>query len=298
LRGDISDARAVGDEALQCSSRLGHYYDQVCNGQTAIACLAAGDATAAWEASKAAERDAAWQPMTTGLFIGYAALSALKCGDSTAAQRLANEAVSMAKGVYLSLGLANRARVRVEHGQIEQAEQDAYQALGLAVDNRAHVLIPDILELLARLASDAGGHHEAIRLLGAADSVRTATGVVRFRILDADNAACVAALRDAFGEKDFEEAWVEGAALSIEDAIAYAQRGRGQRKRPPSGWASLTPTERDVVRLVGEGLANKDVAARLFVSPRTVESHLAHVYTKLGLSSRVQLAQEAARHAD
>ena len=58
---------------------------------------------------------------------------------------------------------------------------------------------------------------------------------------------------------------------------------------------SLMPTERDVVRLVHEGLGNKDIAARLFVSPRTAESHLSHVYSKLGLSSRVQLAQEAAR---
>ena len=88
----------------------------------------------------------------------------------------------------------------------------------------------------------------------------------------------------------------EGAALSTEEAIAYAQRGRGQRKRPTSGWAALTPTERDVVRLVSEGLANNDIATRLFVSPRTVQTHLTHVYTKLGLSSRVQLVQEAARH--
>ncbi|MGA9676693.1 MAG: helix-turn-helix transcriptional regulator [Mycobacterium sp.] len=50
-----------------------------------------------------------------------------------------------------------------------------------------------------------------------------------------------------------------------------------------------------VVRLVSEGLANKDVAARLFISPRTVQAHLTHVYTKLGLTSRVQLDQEAAR---
>ena len=76
-----------------------------------------------------------------------------------------------------------------------------------------------------------------------------------------------------------------------------ADAGRGERRRPASGWASLTPTERDVVRLVSEGLGNKDIATRLFVSPRTVQSHLAHVYTKLGLTSRVQLVQEAGRHA-
>jgi DNA-binding CsgD family transcriptional regulator len=89
---------------------------------------------------------------------------------------------------------------------------------------------------------------------------------------------------------------IQGAALSIEDAIAYVQRGRGKRKRPSSGWASLTPTELDVARLVSEGLANKQIATQLFVSPRTVQTHLTHIYTKLGITSRVQLAQEAARH--
>ena len=50
------------------------------------------------------------------------------------------------------------------------------------------------------------------------------------------------------GEHDFHTAWAQGAALSLAEAIAYVRRGRGERKRPASGWASLTPTERDVAR--------------------------------------------------
>jgi DNA-binding CsgD family transcriptional regulator len=49
-----------------------------------------------------------------------------------------------------------------------------------------------------------------------------------------------------------------------------------------AGGAPSHPTERDVVRLVSEGLGNKDIATRLFVSPRTVQTHLTHVYNKLG----------------
>jgi hypothetical protein len=55
--------------------------------------------------------------------------------------------------------------------------------------------------------------------------------------------ASVAVVRNALGEKDFDAAWAEGAALATEEAIAYAQRGRGQRKRSTSGWGALTPTE-------------------------------------------------------
>src|ERR1700681_3990071 len=120
-------------------------------------------------------------------------------------------------------------------------------------------------------------------------------GMVRFKVFDADYEDSVAALRNTLGDNDFNASWAEGAALSTEEAIAYAQRGRGERKRPSTGWGSLTPTELDVVRLVGDGLPNKDIATRLFISPRTVQSHLRHVYNKLGLTSRVQLAQEASR---
>jgi DNA-binding CsgD family transcriptional regulator len=97
---------------------------------------------------------------------------------------------------------------------------------------------------------------------------------------------------------DFTAAWAEGAALSVNEAIAYTRRGRGERKRPSTGWAALTPTELDVAHLVRKGLQNKEIAARLFISPRTVQTHLTHMYAKLGLSSRVQLAQEAAARDD
>jgi DNA-binding CsgD family transcriptional regulator len=153
------------------------------------------------------------------------------------------------------------------------------------------------MECLAAVAGDVGNRREGARLFGAADAIRQRMGAVRFKVWDAGTGASVAALRDTMGQNEFDAAWAEGAALSTEEAIGYAQRGRGQRKRPACGWASLTPTELEVVGLVSEGLTNNDIAARLFVSPRTVQTHLTHIYTKLGLTSRVQLAQEAARHA-
>lgn len=64
---------------------------------------------------------------------------------------------------------------------------------------------------------------------------------------------------------------------------------------PDTPWSALTPAERTVVDLVADGLSNADIATRLVCSRRTVESHLHHVYTKLGTSSRVALAVEARR---
>jgi DNA-binding CsgD family transcriptional regulator len=223
----------------------------------------------------------------------YAAQAALAGGDLIAARRWADDAVTMASD---SSALATRALVAIAQGEPDQAERDAHEALARAVDVESHLVIPDILECLGTLARDADRHREAARFFGAAHAIRQRMGAVRFKVWDAGHEASVATLRDTMGESDFESAWAEGAALSTEEAIAYAQRGRGERKRPASGWASLTPAERDVVRLVSKGLGNNDIATRLFVSPRTVQSHLTHVYTKLGLSSRVQLAQEAARH--
>lgn len=74
------------------------------------------------------------------------------------------------------------------------------------------------------------------------------------------------------------------------------RRGRrGPRARPRTGWGSLTPTERRVVALVAEGLTNPQIGERLYLSRRTVQTHVAHVFAKVDVSSRTQLAAEATR---
>ncbi len=294
-QGDTAAARAA-DAAIEARAELGGIGMGAGYWAVAIAALAAGDVATAQDATEAAWPRVSALPQAAALGRVHNAQAALAGGDLVAAGRWADDAVSTTTGASLSWALTARARVAIAQGEPDQAERDAHDALARAAEVEAYLFIPDILECLAVLAAEAGSHREAARLFGAAHAIRLRIGAVRFKIYAAGYETSVATLRHAMSEKDFESAWAEGAALSTEEAIAYAQRGRGQRKRPTSGWGSLTPAERDVVRLVSEGLGNNDIAIRLFVSPRTVQTHLTHVYTKLGLTSRVQLAQEAARH--
>ena len=297
LQGETDAARAAANTSLESASEFGALAVSIGYFALANAALAAGDVGTARDATAAAWEHGSVLPGYAAHLRPVLAQTAQASGDLTAARRWADEAVATAPGRVMTSALTTRARVAAAQDEPEQAERDAHDALAIAVSLSARVFAPDNLECLGTLAGEAGGHREAARLLGAAHGIRQRTGAVRFKVWDADYDASAAMLREALGERDFEAAWAEGAALSTDEAIAYAQRGRGERKRPASGWASLTPTELDVVRLVSEGLGNNDIAARLFVSPRTVQSHLTHVYTKLGLTSRVQLAQEAARHA-
>jgi predicted ATPase/class 3 adenylate cyclase/DNA-binding CsgD family transcriptional regulator len=294
--GDLTAARDAGNAAVEAAADLGGFFPGLAYVGLTVATLAAGDVAAADDAIAAGLPQLSLQPVQAAIWIAYAAQSALAGGELTAARRLADEAVAATNGFHLALALTTRAGIAIAQGEPEQAGRDAHDALATAVSAGTYGATPETLECIAALAVGAGSHREAVRLFGAAAAIRQRGGFVRFKSWDASFEFPVATLRDAMGAKDFESAWAEGAALSTEEAIAYAQRRRGERKRPASGWASLTPTERDVVRLVSEGLANNDIATRLFVSPRTVQTHLTHVYSKLGLTSRVQLAQEAARH--
>jgi DNA-binding CsgD family transcriptional regulator len=82
-----------------------------------------------------------------------------------------------------------------------------------------------------------------------------------------------------------------GAAVWAERARSEL-RGSGEtaRKRDPSTIDQLTPQELQIARIVAGGASNKEAAAQLFLSPRTIEFHLRHVFAKLGITSRAQLA--------
>jgi predicted ATPase/class 3 adenylate cyclase/DNA-binding CsgD family transcriptional regulator len=294
--GDTCAARRVADAVRESAAEFGEEIAGFGYMTLAIAALAAADVETAQDACAAARQPMSFVRGTAAVWRYYMAQAALAGGDLIAARRWADDAVATATGFHLMAALATRARVAIAQGEPEQAERDAYDALECAARLQAYQHLPDILECLAELAGDAGSHDEAARLFGAAEAFRQRVGMVRFKVWDAGYETSIAALRDAMGDNDFDHASAEGAVLSTEEAIAYAQRGRGERKRPATGWASLTPAELDVVRLVAEGLTNNDIAARLFVSPRTVQTHLTHVYNKLGGTSRVQLVQEAARH--
>ncbi len=262
-QGDGQGARIAADKALEGASRLLESFEGACRSSRMVAFLATGDTAAAWEASEAARAD----PQQYGINIIWSVQAALAYGELKVARRYAHDAVADSMGWWLPWALVGRARVELADGNPEKAESDAHEALGRSVRHRRAPGRPRGPGVPGRL----GVPNSAVSERRHGSSVRRPPrrrrmGFVRFKILDAGYDELVAKLRDTLGDKDFDVAFAEGDALSIEEAIAYAQRGRGERKRPASGWASLTPTELDVVRLVGEGLPNKDIAAQLFIS--------------------------------
>jgi DNA-binding NarL/FixJ family response regulator len=101
----------------------------------------------------------------------------------------------------------------------------------------------------------------------------------------------VAAYRELSADWDIRRADARLRQLGV-------RRGpRSVRRRPTTGWAALTPTEERVASLVAEGRSNPDIAAELLLSRRTVQTHVSNILTKLGYSSRIEIAREADRQA-
>jgi DNA-binding NarL/FixJ family response regulator len=112
-------------------------------------------------------------------------------------------------------------------------------------------------------------------------------------------AQLVAELRDALGAAAFAALWEAGRVRPLAAAIGEALADGDQPIGPPAvapAAFGLTPRELEVVRLVAEGLTDREIAARLFLSPRTVQRHVAGVLDALNLHSRSAAAAYAARH--
>jgi DNA-binding CsgD family transcriptional regulator len=149
------------------------------------------------------------------------------------------------------------------------------------------------LDLLAAVATFQKSFEEAARLLGAAASARERVGIVRFPPEPEFWTGIEDTTRSTLGDEAYQAAFSAGAALGMEEAVAYARRARGERKRPSAGWGSLTPTELEVVRHVAGGGTNRQIGEDMFISAGTVKIHVSHIFAKLGISSRSQLAAEA-----
>jgi DNA-binding CsgD family transcriptional regulator len=149
---------------------------------------------------------------------------------------------------------------------------------------------------MATVSVDAGDHLLAARLAGAVsrlgEEIGSADLPAHALLLDHVRAVC----HQFVGADAYARAEAEGARANAADALAYANRGRGARRRSVSGWDSLTPTEIRVAAAVSDGLSNPQIADRMFISRRTVTTHLTSIFRKLGISSRAELAAAAARN--
>ena len=103
----------------------------------------------------------------------------------------------------------------------------------------------------------------------------------------------ITAADDALGRSKFAAAFEQGAHMSLDEAAAYSRRGRRRHKRAPTGWRGLSPVEEQVARLAAGGRSNVEIAEELFISRSTVKSHLSHIYAKVGVANRIELARVA-----
>lgn len=223
--------------------------------------------------------------------FGVAAEAHRRLGHVEEADRLCRDGVARAR----TAGLPWAEAAALAAG----ADVDAL--LG-AIDGLARLgHLPELLRALDALAIVLGADDdiepaEPARLLGATASARARLG---WKVFPSDAPRLdhtISRARAALGNDLFAAEFERGGTQSLEDVIRRARGTRGPRRRPASGWESLTPAELRVAELAAAGLHNAEIAAKLFVSPGTVKVHLAHVFAKLAVRSRTELSAAYARH--
>jgi non-specific serine/threonine protein kinase len=185
-------------------------------------------------------------------------------------------------------------------GDLDRATALQQQSLRLRRDDRMGSTY--CIEALAWIAASRHQYERAAVLLGAA------TGKLQSMATTLDgnphvagyHRDCERQARQALGETAFRAAYYRGLELPAADVLAYALQQPTKKPpqkpqaRPVSDGAPLTPRELQVARLIAGGRSNKQIAAELVISHRTAENHVEHILTKLGFTSRAQVAAWAA----
>jgi non-specific serine/threonine protein kinase len=208
--------------------------------------------------------------------------------------------------LYLISGLALGQRPGLEHASATALSRAlaAKHELGDVVGTAYAV------EALAWLAARRERYERTVWLLGVADQLWNRTGrrLSGVTLMEECRQHAVKAARNALGERRFTAAYAHGAALDLDTVARDAAdeigdpAGRAGDAGDLSGGADpvaaavtraaaglLTRREQEIADLVASGLSNREIAARLFISKRTVDAHVEHIFGKLEISSRVQL---------
>ncbi|MEW1685764.1 LuxR C-terminal-related transcriptional regulator [Streptomyces sp. NPDC093594] len=203
---------------------------------------------------------------------------------------------SRSYALYLT---AHQAWRRGEREKAEGLLRESLRSQRVIEDQRCFALC---VESLAWLAEEEGRHERSARLLGMAGAAwrGMGTSLKNLTHVAAFHDACETRLRTAMGDLRFDEAERRAAGLSHRQAVDYALEEEATPPEEPLQQATLTilsPRETEVAHLVRSGLSNKEIAARLVISPRTVEAHIDHILNKLGFTSRAQIAAWATAHS-
>ncbi|MDQ1646627.1 MAG: hypothetical protein QOJ50_2811, partial [Cryptosporangiaceae bacterium] len=219
--------------------------------------------------------------LTLGNLAGYL----LATGQADAAQDAIGEALALADTNVITF--ASAAVVSLCRDEFDAATAHAQRALTLARPGH-HVLV-DCCEVLAMAAAERGDPIRALRLFAATASIRIRDGLQGAPWWGARVGRAASAASASVPPEAARAATAEGATLAVEDTIAYALHDTlPDRAAAPD--SPLTEREQDVAELVAHGYTNAQIAARLFISNRTVATHLTHIRAKLGLPSRVHIA--------
>jgi non-specific serine/threonine protein kinase len=242
-----------------------------------------------------------WTSVTLELFAD----AAYRRRDAERAAALSSEAAALSRDAQLPFGLAyalvGQAQTALVRGDLATTLDALRESLRLATAHGFDALAADALVGFAAVLATTGRPTPAARLLAAADTVRDATGIAAFHHQEQYRRARSVVL-SALGEPDFSAIWAEGRALPLGQAIAEAlatDPASATTVRPAPGTAAarlgLTAREAEVLRLLVERRTDREIAERLFISPRTVSTHVAHICDKLGVRSRREAADEALR---